>query len=184
VADALVDWAQAEKQPYIGGPTGEDLLMRPWMLNMYLRALSEYLQLRDEYGLPDTYNARDTFLAYADWLRTYAWLDLEPIDTGPRAAYPYEWYLDDRQGDLSDEYALGNNVPSINSWLLLGADVMSYAYRLSGDRDYLERAAILFRTGSRDPWFEGDLNTYAQSKETANSVSFGHIFLHQWQQDK
>jgi len=45
-------------------------------------------------------------------------------------------------------------------------------------------AARLFRTGSRDPWFggdEGDANTYSATKETANSVSFGHIFLHEWE---
>jgi len=180
VADALVDWARAEEQPYIHGPSGEDLAMRPWMLNMVLRALADYLEMRAEFGLPDTSHAQSTFLAYADWLRTWAWLDLEPIDAGPRAAYPYEWFLDDRQGDPGDEYALGNNVPAVNNWLLLGADAMAYAYRLSGDADYLERAATLFRTGSRDPWFEGDANTYAQSKETANSTSFGHIFLHEW----
>jgi hypothetical protein len=180
VADAVVDWARAEKQPYIDGPTGADQMMRPWMLNMYLRALADYLEMRDEFGLPDAYDAKGAFLSYAHWLRTYAWLDLEPIDTGPRAAYPYEWWFDGRQGDPSDEWATGNNIPSISNWLLLGADAMATAYRLSGDADYLERGAALFRTGSRDPWFEGDANTYSSTKETANGITFGHIFLHEW----
>jgi hypothetical protein len=71
------------------------------------------------------------------------------------------------------------NSPVCN-WLLLGADAMAYAHQLSGDADYLERATLLFRTGSRDPWFEDDLNFYAESKETVNSITFGHVFLHEW----
>jgi len=186
VADALVDWARASDQPYINGPTGEDRMMRPWMLNMYLRALADYLEMRDEFastglttgGLPDTYGARDSFLAYANWLRTYPWLDLTPIDTGPRAAYPYEWWFDERTDIPGDDNDNGD--PSICSWLLLGADAMAYAHHLSGEADYLERAARLFRTGSRDPWFEGDANTYSATKEMANGITFGHVFLYEW----
>jgi hypothetical protein len=184
VADALVDWARAENQPYIDGPTGEDRQMRPWMLNLYLRALASYLEMRDEFGLPRATDAQDSYLTYTDWLYTRAWIDLDPIDTGSRAAYPYEWWFDERQGDPSDEWSVGNNIPSINNWLLLGADAMAYAYRLSGDEDYLERAATLFRTGSRDPWFEGDDNTYSSTKETANGITFGHLFLHEWAQER
>ena len=44
-------------------------------------------------------------------------------------------------------------------------------------------AAALFRTGTRDPWFEGDTNTYSATKETANSIAYGHIFLHIWAQE-
>jgi len=190
VADAVVDWARAENQPYIHGPTGEERMMRPWMLNMYLRALADYMEMRDEFGstglttggLPDTYAARDSFLAYADWLRTYPWLDLDPIETGPRAAYPYEWWFDGRTGIPGDDNDNGD--PSVCNWLLLGADTMAYAYHISGDDDYLERAAALFRTGSRDPWYEGDPNIYAECKETVNSITFGHLFLHEWAQGR
>jgi hypothetical protein len=184
VADAVVEWADPSVQPYIDGPTGEDLLMKPWLLNMYLRALADYIDMRHEFGLPDTYGAQADYLAYADWLRTTPWLDLEPTGGGARAAYPYEWWLDGRQGDPNDEWSSGNNIPSINNWLLLGADGMAYAYHLSGEADYLERAERLFRTGSEDPWFEGDPNLYAESKEALNSVSYGHTFLHIWAEER
>jgi hypothetical protein len=182
VADAVVDWADPAEQPYITCATvpTDDRMMRPWMLNMYLHALAAYREMRQEFGLPDTYDAEGSFLAYANWLRTCPLIDLTDIDTGPRAAYPYEWFLDGRQGDPNDEWAAGNNIPSINNWLLLGADAMAYAHWLSDEADYLEWAARLFRTGSRDPWFEGDANTYVATKDTANSITFGHVFLHQW----
>jgi hypothetical protein len=190
VADAVVDWARPAVQPYINNPrlesmgvvngpiAGDERMEKPWLLNLYLRALADYLEMRGEFGLPDAYNAKESFLAYANWLRTYAWLDLPPLDTSPRAAYPYEWWFDGRRGIEGEDNDNGD--PSINNWLLLGADVMAYAYHLSGDADYLARATRLFRTGSRDPWYEGDANFYAESKETVNSITFGHIFLHEW----
>lgn len=180
VADAIVNWGRAEDQPYISGPTGEEQMMRPWMLNMYLRILADYLQMREEFGLDDTYDAGASYLAYADWLRTYAWLDLDPIENGSRAAYPYEWWFDEREGDPNDEWSAGNNVPSINNWLLVGADAMAYAYHLSGEADYLERAETLFRTGSHDPFFVDDLSMYTETKQTINSIVFGNIFLYEW----
>ncbi|MBN1955344.1 MAG: hypothetical protein JW900_09875 [Anaerolineae bacterium] len=181
VADAVVDWARPEDQPYIDGPTGEDQEMRPWMLNLYLRALIDYIELRDEFGLPDTYNARGAYLVYADWLRSYAWIDLEPDESGPRAAYPYEWWFDERQGNPDDEWSAGNNVPVVANWSLLGADVMAYAWHLSGEADYMDRAVRLFRSGSRDPWYAGDVSSYSETKQTINSISFGHVFLHEQQ---
>jgi hypothetical protein len=182
-ADALVDWARPASQPYIDGPPGGDdeySYVKPQFLSQYLVSLGRYLEMREEFGLPDAYDGQGALLGFADWLRTYAWIDLEPIDTGERGAYPYEWYFDDRQGDPGDEWSVGNNVPVVTNWLLLGADAMAYAYRYSGDPTYMELATRLFRTGSRDPWFEGDDNTYGESKETANSVSFGHVFLYEW----
>lgn len=171
VADALVDWGRPADQPYINDPTGADEEVRPWMLNMYLRALAEYIQMRDEFALPDTYDARGAFLGFANWLRTYPWLDIAPIAGGARGAYPYTWYFDGRAE---------NEEPSVNNWLLVGADVLAYAHRLSGEADYLERAARLFRAGAHDPFFEGDPNTYSQTKETVNSILWGQLFLEEW----
>lgn len=172
VADALVDWAQGSDQPYIDGPIpGDGRMVKPWMLNTYLHALAHYLEMRAEFALADTYDAEGSFLALANWLRTYPWIELDPIDTGPRGAYPYEWWFDERTE---------NNDPVVGNWGLVGADALAYAHRLSGEADYLDRATRLFRAGSRDPWYEGDLNTYSSTKEMANSVSWGHIFLQEW----
>jgi hypothetical protein len=182
-ADALVDWARPADQPYINGPTGDsewDDYLKPQFLNQYLLSLGRYLEMREEFGLADTYDGTGALLGFADWLRTYAWIGLEPVDAGERGAYPYEWYFDGRQGDPEDEWSVGNNVPVVSNWLLLGADALAYAYRYSADPEYMELATRLFRTGSRDPWFEGDENTYGESKETANGVAFGHVFLREW----
>jgi hypothetical protein len=181
VSDAIVEWAHPEDQPYINGPTGESTAMKPWLLFLYLRSLADYIEMRREFGLPENPAATESIIGYVDWLRTYAWVDLEPLDFGPRASFPYEWWFDDRQGDPNDEYSSGNNVAIPTSWLLLGADAMAYASSLSGNPDYLEWAEILFRTGSRDPWYEGDFNTYSSTKETANGITFGNIFLYVWE---
>ncbi|MBN1312993.1 MAG: hypothetical protein JXB30_16395 [Anaerolineae bacterium] len=179
-ADALVDWARPENQPYINGPTGADQMVHPWMLNLYLRTLADYIEMREEFGLPDAGGTRASYLTYADWLRSYAWLDMAAAESGPRAVYPYEWWFDERQGDPNDEYSVGNNVPSINNWLLLGADALAYAYRLSGNDQYLDRAAALFRAGTIDPWYLDDPSIYSESKQTLNSITYGHTFLHEW----
>ncbi|MBN1428511.1 MAG: hypothetical protein JXB07_09000 [Anaerolineae bacterium] len=180
VADALVDWAAASKQPYINGPTGQEMMVHPWMLDVYLRSLADYIEVRDEFGLPDTVDARGSYLAYAEWLHTYPWMELAAGLDGPHAAYPYEWWLDMRQGDPNDPESTGNNIPSINNWLLVGADAMAYAYRLSGDDKYLAWADALFRTGSADPWFIDDPSIYSESKQTINSIVYGNTFLYEW----
>ena len=51
---------------------------------------------------------------------------------------------------------------------------------LGGDAADLEAAEALFRAGSIDPWYEGDLNTCSSIKETANAVTWGHTFLWEW----
>ncbi len=182
VADAVVAWAQPAAQPFMTCPrtSGDERSMRPWTLNLYLRALAAYVDVRSEFGLPDAGNARSSYLAYANWLRSCPWLDLPSIETGRRAAYSYEWWFDGRKGLPGDDD--DNADASVNNWLLLGADAMAYAYRLGGDADYMERAARLFRAGSRDPWYAGDANHYAESKEAINSLVFGHTFLNLWSQ--
>ncbi len=164
VARALVDWSDAADQPYIGGAGGGGYL-KPWMLGLYLRALGGYLEMADEFGV-DAPAARDSYLAYADFLAEDV---LIPLD-GNRAAMPYLWSFD---GD-------GNDEPSVNDWLLLQADALAYAHRLSGTASYLTWAERLFRAGSRDPWYEGDANTYSSTKETVNAISFGQVFLTEW----
>ena len=171
VADALVAWGRASDQPYIDGPPGGAGVVRPWMLNMYLRALATYLEMRAEFGLPDSAGARDSYLRFAGWLHAYPWIALSALDTGPRAAYPYEWNLSGSLGEAS-----------INNWLLLGADAMAYAHRLSPQGAYLGWAEQLFRAGSHDPWFEDDPSFYSESKQTINSITYGHTFLHEWRQ--
>jgi hypothetical protein len=182
-AEAILAFADPSNQPFINGPNGqsggEEAAIKPWLTNMYLRALAYHLEMRAEYGLEDTYDSSADFLHYADWLHDYAWIELDPLDAvGPRAAYPYLWFFDDRQGDPNDEWSLGNNVPGISNWLLLGADAQAYAYHLSDDPVYLERAAALFRTGAHDPFYPGDNSLYTETKQTINSLIYGNIFLY------
>jgi len=170
VADAVVDWSAAADQPYIDGLPSGDGYLKPWMLALYLRALNGYIEVTGEFGL-STDDAEASYLAYAEFLRDYALIGLDPIPDGPTAAMPYLWSFDGG----------GNDDPSINNWLLLQADVFAYAHHLSGDGSYLTWAERLFRAGSHDPWFEGDANTYSATKEMVNTLTFGQVFLTEWE---
>jgi hypothetical protein len=172
VADALVDWGAAAAQPYGDGLPGGDGYLKPWMLGLYARSLAGYLEMQAEYGLPDRAGAATSFLAYVDFVRDHATLELSPVASGPRAALPEIWWFDGRPD---------NREPSVNDWLFLWADAFAYAYRLEGSVDYLDWAGRFFRTGSRDPWYEGDAGTYSSTKETVNAITFGHTFLAVWQ---
>ena len=181
-AEAIIAFADPSNQSYIDGPTGqsgdEEAALKPWLMNMYLRALAYHLEMRTEYNLPDTNDSKADYVRFADWLYENAWIELESVDgVGPRAAYPYLWFFDDRQGDPNDEWSVGNNVPAVNNWLLLGADAQAYAYQLSGNAMYLERGAALFRTGVHDPFFPGDNSLYTETKQTINALIYGNIFL-------
>jgi hypothetical protein len=165
VAQALVDWSDAADQPYIDGLPGGEGYMKPWMLGLYLRSLGGYLAMADEFGVASG-AARTSYLSYTDFLRDHVLILLD----GNRAAMPYQWSFTGG----------GNDDASVNNWMLLQADAFAYAHRLTGSAGYLTSAERLFRTGSRDPWYEGDDNTYTATKETINALSFGQVFLVEW----
>lgn len=171
VADALVEWSAAAGQPYIDGPTGGGGFVKPWALGLYLRGLGAYLEVCDEFGVPAA-DAEESFLSYAGFLADHAFIPLPDLGTGPRGAFPYQWWFDGR---------VANETPSVDNWLVLGADALALAYRRTGETSYLDTAAALFRTGTLDPWFEGDPNTYSSTKETVNAVTYGHTFLAAWE---
>ena len=173
-ADAIVDFGRASNQPYINGPTGAGDFVKPWMLSLFTRALADYVRVNDEFGRPDTQGAKASLVSYADFLHTYPWIPLSSLSTGPRATLPYEWYFDNRP----------NQEELVSNWLLLSADGMAAAYQVGGNKQYLNWAATLFRTGSHDPFFLDDERlVYSQTKQTINSITFGNVFLSVWAGD-
>jgi len=170
-ANAIVGWADPTKQPYIDGPTGEsgeDDFMSPQFLNYYCKSLGLYQAALQEFKQRDKHNSPKRLVAFMDFMRAHVWVDTTDIGFGPRAGYPYRWYFDDR-----DE----NRELEMTSWLMVGADAMTLAYQCGDERNYLDRAAVLFRAGSIDPWYQDDANTYSSTKEMTNAVSFGNVFV-------
>ncbi|MCJ7588643.1 MAG: hypothetical protein MUQ00_12195 [Candidatus Aminicenantes bacterium] len=173
-AHAIVGWADPAKQPYINGPTGksgDDDYMSPQFLNYYCKSLGFYLDTLAEFKQSDKYNAAKRIVTFQNFMRTYVWVDVKDIGFGARAGYPYRWYFNSR----SD-----NKVPDLSSWLTLGADAMILAYEKGKEKNYLDRAKVLFRTGTNDPAWEDDANTYTSTKEMANAVVFGNNFIWHW----
>jgi hypothetical protein len=66
-----------------------------------------------------------------------------------------------------------NNAPFINDWLLWVPMPWSTP-SLSGEADYLERAACLFPTGRHDTWFDGDVSTYIARQERGSWALLPH----------
>jgi hypothetical protein len=173
-ANAIVGWADPVKQPYIHGPTGtsdDNDYMSPQFLNYYCKSLGLYLDMLNEFKLQDKHQASKRIVTFQNFIRKYVWLDDSNIGFGPRAGYPYRWYFDSRAE---------NREPDLSSWLMLGADAMALAYKYSNEKNYFSRATVLFRTGSIDPFYEGDANTYTSTKEMANALVFGNNFIYQW----
>lgn len=162
-ARSIVAYARASDQAYINGSTGSRAdYVKPSMLNMYIAALGNYLDMLDEFRLPDTEDGRGSLLRYANFQLAHTYRTL----AGSRAAFPYQWHLDG-----------SDTGPDVCDWLLVGADAMSYAFQRSGDVQYLQAAGRLFMTGSADPCFAGDEPVYWFTKEAANNAVFGHVYL-------
>jgi hypothetical protein len=174
-AQAIVGWGDPSKQPYINGPNGsagDEDYMSPQFLNYYCKSLGLYVDMLAEFKQTDKHNASQWIVSFQDFMRTYVWISKSDIGFGARAGYPYRWYFDSRSE---------NSEADMSSWLMLGADAMVLAFEKSKDRDYLDRAKILFRAGSTDPWYEDDANTYSSTKEMANALVLGNVFIWNWQ---
>jgi hypothetical protein len=67
----------------------------------------------------------------------------------------------------------------INAWMFLAADVLAHGYAITGDQSWLgDYVEPCFNTASRDPFYAGDTCQYHSSKEVANTVPNGIVFLH------
>jgi hypothetical protein len=173
-AHAIVGWADPAKQPYINGPTGksgDEDYMSPQFLNYYCKSLGSYLDMLAEFKLGDKHNAARRIVTFQNFMRKYVWIDVKDIGFGARAGYPYRWYFNSRSE---------NNEPDMSSWLMLGADAMVLAHEYGKEDNYLNRAKVLFRAGSTDPFYEDDANTYTSTKEMANALVLGNNFIWHW----
>lgn len=81
------------------------------------------------------------------------------------------------QGDRA--WFSGCTGTEINAWMLLAADVFALGYAATEDRQWLDDYAVrCFNTGSRDPFYEGDIREYHSTKEFINASANGTIFLY------
>ncbi len=73
----------------------------------------------------------------------------------------------------------------INAWMFLAADAFAYGWAVFQEQDWLDNfAAPSFNTAAEDPWYEGDSSQYHSSKELANTVPNGLVYLHFAQGDQ
>ena len=157
------------------------------MLSLYLFGIGKYLDLLEEYSLPDTLNWKQGLRNYADFL--LQWVKLE-YDGGRKAAFPYDYYFDGNNTDASGNPYTGAcpvydpNDPECRetypayTWSLVAADVFAYAYKYSGVVSYLSEAGKFFLAGTEDHYYLGCVPTYYYSKEATNIINNGPFYIY------
>ncbi len=165
-----------EEWKWLNGPDpamDSTLYINEWNLIMYLHALGGYISALHQYGLsPEKQRAQSIFMSFVNWMKDYALGEYDPHDyrdyTYLGIYYPY-WYLD---GHTPDNSVL------ICNWEYATADVFAYAYKYTGNTEYLELARKLFFNATFNQGYPGDTLTYMTAKEAANAAVFGHIYLY------
>lgn len=150
---AYLDGAARASHWYVCGQ--EDYECGSWPTALFARSQGEYILAARDAGIPVDPDAIPA-LNHA----------LQAMANNMTRAGDRAWF----SGCTGDE---------INSWMLLAADAFALGYAVTGNRQWLdEYATPSFNTGSRDPFYEGDLSHYHSSKELVNTVAAGTIFLH------
>ncbi len=164
----------------------EDMYFRTWMLSLYLFGVGKYLDLLEEFGLPDTLNWRQGLRDYADFL--LQWVKQE-YDGGRKAVFPYDYYFDGVITDADGNPFVGDCMgydPSnpvcretypAYTWCLVAADVFAYTYKYSGEERYLNEAQKFFRAGTEDHFYLDCAPTYYYTKEAANTINNGPFYM-------
>ncbi len=142
---------------------GESVKM--FCLSQVLWAMGKYLDFRGEYGLPDSLGAAAALQAYCDFAINYA---ISSVGSDMSAAV-YEYFF-----DRSDPSYLDHN-----NWALVLADAMAYAYKYDGQVGFIQAAARLYNTGTRNPQWEGDPPVYIDTKGLVNSMNWGLVYMSQ-----
>jgi len=135
---------------------GKPLSFSVWSMAFYAMALRRYCALFPEDGL-----ARKTFLAHADAL-------VKSVDPAGKdgACYALTLHSDgsfERKGTCSH-------------YNIMIADVLAYAFRMTGDRRYLEAAGNAFPYGVKNACWVGGPATYSHVHSAAGSTH-GSVYM-------
>lgn len=144
-------------------PDGWDWLS-DFQLGQTLWTLGRYLDFCTEFGLADDLGVTNALRRYADFILQYETTEYAPGRVAARNAYYF--YETTDQTDLE-----------INNWALLMADVLAYAYKYSGQTNYLATAAKFYATGTIDPVWPDDPPVYLASKDLVNSLNWGLVYM-------
>ena len=137
-----------------------------WGLAQTMWTLGRYLDFLDEYGLEDELNVENALLAFADFIIDYFTVE---FDTGRYCAM-HEIFFD---GCETESYE------DVNSWTLVIADALAYAYKYSNDNNHLLYAGRYYETGTVDQVWEDDPPVYMSTKDLVNSLNWGMVYMNQ-----
>ncbi len=169
--DVVGPTADTTNKPWLDAPTtyrpgGDDQWLSSFAFSQVLWALGRYLDFCEEYGLEDDLGVADALVTYGDFFLEHNMVEYKP---GFAATYNAFWFFDPGW----EEYL------EINNWALTTADVLTYAYRYSGEERFLEAAAMFYATGVTDPQWEDDPPVYIDAKGIVNALNWGLVYMHQ-----
>ncbi len=152
--------------PPAGGPMGDERTSG-FQFVQTVWAMARYLDFSTEYSLADDLGVAQALTTYGDFILNHLVQEI-PEAPGSYATIdsiwftaPYETYLE------------------VNNWALLMADTLAYAYKYSDRQQFLTMAAELYETGTENPVWLGSPPVYIASKDLANALSWGLVYMNQ-----
>jgi len=139
--------------------------VRTFQFNQVVWTLGRYLDFCGEYGMKDDLGVAGALTAYADFVIKFAMTEYKP----GRAALPYDYVFDRSEKSYLDQ----------NNWALVTADLLAYAYKYTGKKNYLDTAAKFYATGTIDPVWKDDPPVYLGTKDLVNACNWGLVYMNQ-----
>jgi hypothetical protein len=169
------------------GGSGGDERVSGFAIFQTLWTMGRYLDFCTEYGLNDDLGVKNALQVYGDFIINRMTYDIPT------------WYRENCHEGCPDEEVLQRytghkatisnicfNWPEgceeyleINDWALVAADVLTYAYKYSGQQRFIDMAAKFYETGTIDQVFLNDEAVYRATKDLVNSLNWGLVYMKQ-----
>jgi len=153
-----VAFGKAQPEPYL---SMFSYAQSCWALGLYLDFCAEY-ELKDDLG------AAKALDAYSAFMLKFLAKELRP----GCMSVPHEY----RFGRLDET---GEDYLEINNWTLVMADMLAYAYKYTGKKEYLAAAGKFYKLGTEDPQWKGDAPVYIDTKGLVNHCNWGLVYMNQ-----
>jgi hypothetical protein len=129
-------------------------------------SLGRYLDFCSEIRIADDLNVTNALLGYANFIQKHFMNEYRP---GRAACWNAFYFYEPHEEPYLE----------IDNWALVTADVLAYAYKYSGNTNYLNTASKFYATGTIDPVWENDPPVFLGTKDLVNALNWGLVYMNQ-----